>query len=456
MIFNSIKKTSVPSELQSSEQIQHLSVSSTTSSAMTNTSTPMSNAKSHAKEAATGDSNGKLQGLTQRLKFLQSQLAHAPMPSITSKRRLLPPIEEAWNLPISAEMSSRQQQNSQANHQRVKTYNAQVCIKLNCFSYGGCLTHKYFFLLQMATGPPPPYPLQQGAAIPSKRYKRNYDPALSPGRVGGPPQPTPSFYLSQQQLQLLQHLQKNHDSLSPQHQTMLQQLSQQYRMMQQHQQQLRVQQQQQLQHRNAPSAFMGQPQPQSELGPGVGSSGPVAVGQPQAGYDGINNAMMPAVQGLPNNPALPFKAEAGAEFPNANGGYNHTQITSTTNQSELDPEIEALLSRTDIASSLAENLLKQFGTDGIKEEIMDDPMCSVANSNTTASPQNGVADSTTNNVHTPQQTIKCEATSTSARNITTKASDKNEPVLKVENIFDPQIACFDIKMDSKKLAETVK
>lgn len=47
------------------------------------------------------------------------------MPSITSKRRQLPSIEEAWNLPISAEMSSRQQQTAQSNQQRAyaKNYN---------------------------------------------------------------------------------------------------------------------------------------------------------------------------------------------------------------------------------------------------------------------------------------------------------------------------------------------
>lgn len=58
--------------------------------------------------------NSKPQSLTQRIKFLQQNLAHAPMPSITSKRRQLPSIEEAWNLPISNEMSSRQQQNQKA------------------------------------------------------------------------------------------------------------------------------------------------------------------------------------------------------------------------------------------------------------------------------------------------------------------------------------------------------
>lgn len=45
------------------------------------------------------------------------------MPSITSKRRQLPSIEEAWNLPISAEMSSRQQQTTQSNQQRAYTKN---------------------------------------------------------------------------------------------------------------------------------------------------------------------------------------------------------------------------------------------------------------------------------------------------------------------------------------------
>lgn len=65
------------------------------------------------------------ENLAQRLKFLQTQLAHAPMPSITSKRRQLPSIEEAWNLPISAEMSSRQQQTAQNNQQRpyARNYN---------------------------------------------------------------------------------------------------------------------------------------------------------------------------------------------------------------------------------------------------------------------------------------------------------------------------------------------
>lgn len=53
-----------------------------------------------------------------------------------------------------------------------------------------------------------------------------------------------AFYLTTQQLHMLQSLQQNQSSLTPQQQAMLVQLQHQYRAMQQHQQQLRLQQQQ--------------------------------------------------------------------------------------------------------------------------------------------------------------------------------------------------------------------
>ncbi|CAB3239765.1 unnamed protein product [Arctia plantaginis] len=102
--------------------------------------------------------------LRQRLEFLKAHLAHAPMPSVTGKRRQLPAIEEAWNLPISAEMSSRAPKSA-----------------------------------------PPPYP--------GKR----------------PEEPPP---LTHHQLQTLQYLQKNTHNLSPQQQTLMQQLLSQYRLAQ--------------------------------------------------------------------------------------------------------------------------------------------------------------------------------------------------------------------------------
>lgn len=132
---------------QLTEQIQNLTVSSTTS---TSGNQSTSNAKSSAisekilanalattnlnnntsltnisKDPPSNAENGDSirENLAERVKFLQNKLAHAPMPSVTSKRRQLPSIEEAWNLPISAEMSSRQQQSVQNNQQRAYAKN---------------------------------------------------------------------------------------------------------------------------------------------------------------------------------------------------------------------------------------------------------------------------------------------------------------------------------------------
>ncbi|XP_045491735.1 lysine-specific demethylase 6A isoform X2 [Colias croceus] len=111
--------------------------------------------------------------LRQRLAFLRAHLAHAPMPSVTGKRRPLPSIEEAWNLPISAEMSSRAPKSA-----------------------------------------PPPYPGKRSGSISSSTTQE---------------EPIP---LTPNQLQTLQHLQRNSHNLSPHQQAMMQQLLQQYRLSQ--------------------------------------------------------------------------------------------------------------------------------------------------------------------------------------------------------------------------------
>lgn len=63
------------------------------------------------------------------------------------RRRALPPIDEAWNLPISAEMSSRQQQQPPPSAGPG-------------YKYSGA-----------PSGPPPPYPQGQGQAATAKRFK---------------------------------------------------------------------------------------------------------------------------------------------------------------------------------------------------------------------------------------------------------------------------------------------
>lgn len=171
----------------------------------------------------------------------------------------MPSIEEAWNLPISAEMSSRQQQQQQPPGGPGYKYGAAP------------------------SGPPPPYPQTQGQGLNTKRFKVTHSfnnnsnnknkksKVLSSGSWSwhcccerlisikilidqkqpgddsiSPPSPQrpPPFYLSPQQLQMLQFLQQNQSSLTPQQQGLLAQLQHQYRAMQQHQQQIRLQQQQ--------------------------------------------------------------------------------------------------------------------------------------------------------------------------------------------------------------------
>ncbi|KAH8410657.1 hypothetical protein KR009_011097, partial [Drosophila setifemur] len=96
------------------------------------------------------DPIGLSKGLSQRIKFLEVQLSQAPLPSITSKRRQLCSIEEAWNLPISLEMNSRQQQTAQMLPRQIAKQNP-------------------------IQGPPPPYPHTQlsQSPIPAKRIKED-------------------------------------------------------------------------------------------------------------------------------------------------------------------------------------------------------------------------------------------------------------------------------------------
>ena len=58
--------------------------------------------------------------LTQRIKYLKTQMASAPPPVTTNKPRQLPSVEEAWNLPISNEMTNRQNQPRQQGQGCIK------------------------------------------------------------------------------------------------------------------------------------------------------------------------------------------------------------------------------------------------------------------------------------------------------------------------------------------------
>lgn len=239
--------------------------------------------------------------------------------------------------------------------------------------------------------------------------------------------------------------------------------------MQQHQQQVRLQQQQRSQQQqqqqppgngrlvagpqNGTQQYPGQQQHGfQQTAPRVPQSGTIA----QTGF-AVDSGNFPAATGhtLPNA-GMPYKSANVGGFQqqqqqfNTNLGY--TQITSTTNQSDMDQELQALLSQKDVAETFAENLLKQFGGSDaldIKEELPDEAGIG------SSSPQNVAADSTT---HTP---IKCEATSTvhkaAGKTNIPKCDIKPEPVLKIEKLFGSNDSLtFSTDMDSKQIIDTVK
>lgn len=247
--------------------------------------------------------------LTQRINFLQSQLSNAPMPSITSQRRQLLSIEEAWNLPISAEMSSRQQQQSTPQHNR---------------------TGPQAFRKSYTQGPPPPYP--STTAAPVKRFK------TEPEQKPAVQTPSSTQYMSQQQLQMLQYLQANSSTLTPHQQQVLSQLQLQYRLMQQHHQ---------VRGRQGPPAL-----------PSTGSPG---------GFSSNNILRQSPQNASPINTAKPYSPNTATNDKLIQPVSGGTPCNLTDNQTpDLDvseEDLKDLLSQKDLATTLAENLLKHFGSD---------------------------------------------------------------------------------------------
>ncbi|XP_076753493.1 utx histone demethylase isoform X1 [Xylocopa sonorina] len=425
--------------------------------------------------------------LQQRINFLQSHLSQPPMPSVATKRRQLPSIEEAWNLPISAEMSSRQQQ-----QQQPPTGPG--------YKYG-----------TTPSGPPPPYPQGQGQNLNIKRFKPGEEP-ISPGTQQRPP----PFYLTSHQLQMLQFLQHNHGNLSPQQQGLLVQLQQQHRCMQQHQ--IRLQQQQAAQRGLRPGqpgypagynhAQLGQPGviknygiPQQPLQQG----GTVAL---QTGFSDSNVGYNTAATGNSQTPGMPYKSASDPSYPQrqlTSGQYNqyqpnqyaaqgYTQISSTTSNypegsagnkdlGVTDQELQALLSQKDIATSLAEDLLKHFGSEDldVKEEapsIMNNGTLSsgpfspsnleestekikevklekVEDSQPSSTSKLDAYEKSNAKPPTPAvETVKCEATSSTNK---IESVARVEPVLKLESLCESQPEQeLSIEMDSKNVVEACK
>ncbi len=266
----------------------------------------------------------------------------------------MPSIEDAWNLPITAEMNSRQQQLQQ---QRVGATAGQ-----------GAMAARGAFPVGAVEGPSQ-----------AKRFKVEGGVPVPDGSAQPRP-PLPNFYLTQQQLQMLHYLQQNLTGLTPQQQHLLQQLQNHYRLMQQHQQQMRLQQQQQQQ--------------QQMVRPGQQFNNARPAGPPfQAGGAQQQQQQQPFPSTRPQQPAQ------NQQQPNYPAMSCPPSISSPSGVNVSDQELQALLSQKDIATSLAEDLLKQFAQEG---ELVDleqpntqptstvAPVTSTGNSNTTQNPPSNI------------------------------------------------------------------
>ncbi|XP_036426422.1 lysine (K)-specific demethylase 6A, like isoform X1 [Colossoma macropomum] len=190
--------------------------------------------------------------LTARIKYLQAQLCNLQHTSLQSKSKMLPSIEEAWSLPIPAELTSRQ---------GVQNTAQQACKPHP--SAGGGLTVAHGSGQSL---PPHVSPLGHGEdqSSPAKR-KRTSSPAKSSAEWGSSSaQQTPSWYLSPQKLQMLEQMRANKANLKPVQMQRLEQLEAQLSAMQLHQQQMR-------------QNTSGQVRPTLPNGPMAGPSLPVQI-----------------------------------------------------------------------------------------------------------------------------------------------------------------------------------
>nr|XP_043875984.1 lysine-specific demethylase 6A isoform X3 [Solea senegalensis] len=200
--------------------------------------------------------------LTQRIKLLQAQLCNLQPGSLQNKSKMLPSIEEAWSLPIPAELTSRQGGLNTAQTSQVGGLNTAQTPQV-----GGLNTAQTPQVGGLNTAQTPQACKGDGGQTSSNHTEPQASPAKKK-RTASPvksvpdswtnnnnssssqqqqqqqqQQQIPSWYLTPQKLQLLDHLRTNRANLKPPQVQMLEQLEKQFSVMQQQQQQQQLRQQ---------------------------------------------------------------------------------------------------------------------------------------------------------------------------------------------------------------------
>nr|XP_031301243.1 lysine-specific demethylase 6A isoform X11 [Camelus dromedarius] len=172
--------------------------------------------------------------LAARIKYLQAQLCNLPQGSLQNKTKLLPSIEEAWSLPIPAELTSRQgamntaQQACKPHHPNTEPVLglSQTPISQQSLPLHMIPSSQVDDLSSPAK--------RKRTSSPTKNTSDNWS---SGHAVSHPPaqQQSHSWCLTPQKLQHLEQLRANRNNLNPAQKLMLEQLESQFVLMQQHQ-----------------------------------------------------------------------------------------------------------------------------------------------------------------------------------------------------------------------------
>ncbi|KAM6141172.1 lysine-specific demethylase 6A-like [Erethizon dorsatum] len=170
--------------------------------------------------------------LAARITFLQAQLCNLPQSSLQNKTKLLPSIEEAWSLPIPAELTSRQgamntaQQACKAHDSNIEPVLdlSQTPVSQQSLSLHVISCSQVEGLPASAKRKRTPSPTKNGSEKWDSGQVASYHPVQ---------QQVHSWYLTPQKLQHLEQLCANKDNLNSAQRLMLQQLESQFVLMQQ-------------------------------------------------------------------------------------------------------------------------------------------------------------------------------------------------------------------------------
>ncbi|XP_044767939.1 lysine-specific demethylase 6A isoform X2 [Neomonachus schauinslandi] len=168
--------------------------------------------------------------LAGRIKFLQAQLCNLPQGSLQNKTKLLPSIEEAWSLPIPAELTSRQgamntaQQAYKAHHS-----NTEPVLGLSQIPLSQQSLPVHMITSNQVDGQSSPAKKKRTSS-PTKNSSENWNRTVPLTPVQ---QQVHSWYLTPQKLQHLEQLRANRDNLNAAQKLILEQLESQFVLMQQ-------------------------------------------------------------------------------------------------------------------------------------------------------------------------------------------------------------------------------